>query len=53
MADFSLTTLFVAPVGQTTVPSSGSTQDLTAGQLGIFLQDYTAATAGNIAASDY
>lgn len=53
MADFSLTTLFVAPVGQTTVPSTGSTQDLTAGQIGIFLQDYTAGTAGNIAASDY
>lgn len=53
MADFSLTTLFVAPVGQTAVPSTGSTQDLTAGQIGVFLQDYTAGTAGNIAASDY
>ena len=53
MADFSLTTLFVVPVGQTTVPSSGSTQDLTAGQVGIFRSDYTLATAGNIAASPY
>jgi len=53
MADFSLTTLFVVPVGQTTVPSSGSTQDLTAGQVGIFLNDYSAATAGNIAAAPY
>jgi len=31
MADFSLTTLFVVPVGQSAVPSSGSTQDLTPG----------------------
>lgn len=53
MADFSLTTLFVAPVGQTALPSSGSTQDLTAGQLGVFLHDYTLATAGNIAAGKY
>jgi hypothetical protein len=53
MADFSLTTLFVVPVGQTTVPSSGSTQDLTAGQVGIFLNDYSAATAANIAAAPY
>jgi len=53
MADFSLTTLFVVPVGQTTLPSSGSTQDLTAGQVGIFKNDYTVATAGNIAAAPY
>ena len=53
MADFSLTTLFVVPVGQTSLPSSGSTQDLTAGQVGIFRSDYTIATAGNIAASPY
>jgi hypothetical protein len=53
MADFSLTTLFVVPVGQTALPSSGSTQDLTAGQLGIFRNDYTLATAGNIAAAPY
>ena len=51
--DFSLTTLFVAPVGQTELPSSGSTQDLTAGQLGVFRNDYTVATAGNIAAAPY
>jgi hypothetical protein len=53
MADFSLTTVFVVPVGQTTVPSSGSTQDLTAGTVGIFRNDYSAATAANIAASPY
>jgi hypothetical protein len=52
MADFSLTTLFVSPVGNT-IPSSGSTQDLTPGQFGIFKNDYTAATAGNIAAAPY
>ena len=45
MADFSLTTLFVVPVGQTAVPSSGSTQDLTAGQVGIFDQNYATVTA--------
>ena len=32
MADFSLTTLFVVPVGNT-LPSSGSTQNLAAGQV--------------------
>ena len=42
MADFSLTTLFVVPVGQTTFPSSGSTQDLTPGQVGFFYPDYSA-----------
>jgi len=52
MADFSLTTLFVVPVGNT-LPSSGSTQNLTAGQFGIFKSDYTVATSGNIAASPY
>lgn len=53
MADYSLTTLFVVPVSRTSLPSSGSTQDLTAGQVGIFLNDYSAATAQNIAAAPY
>ena len=53
MADFSLTTVFVAPVAQTALPSSGSTQNLTAGQLGLFRNDYSVATAGNIAAAPY
>lgn len=53
MADFSLTTLFVVPVGQTALPSSGSTQDLTAGKFGIFKNDYSVATAANIAAAPY
>jgi hypothetical protein len=52
MADFSLTTLFVVPVGNT-LPSSGSTQDLTPGQVGIFKNDYTVATSGNVAAAPY
>lgn len=51
--DFSLTTLFVAPVGQTVLPSSGSTQDLTPGQIGVFRNDYSLATAGNIAAAPF
>jgi len=52
MADFSLTTLFVVPVGNT-LPSSGSTQDLTAGQVGFFTNTYAVANAGNIAAAPY
>ena len=53
MADFSLTTVFVVPVAQTALASSGSTQDLTAGLLGLFRNDYSVATAGNIAAAPY
>jgi len=52
MADFSLTTVFVVPVGET-IANSGSTQDLTAGKVGFFRSDYTVATSGNIAASPY
>ncbi len=53
MADFSLTTLFVVPVGNT-LPSSGSTQDLTAGQFGIFTNTYAADNVGTaIAAAPY
>lgn len=53
MSDFSLTTLFVVPVGQTALPSAGSTQDLTAGQVGFYASDYTLATAANVAATKY
>ena len=53
MADFSLTTLFVVPVGQAALPSSGSTQDLSAGTVGIFRSDYSLATTANIAAKPY
>jgi len=41
MADFSLTTVFVVPVG-TSIASSGSTQDLVAGRVGFFDKDYQA-----------
>ena len=44
MADFSLTTVFVVPVSQTTLPTGSSTQDLTAGQVGIFDNNYVADT---------
>ena len=52
MADFSLTTLFVVPVG-VSIANSGSTQDLAAGEVGFFKSDYTIANAGNIASSPY
>jgi hypothetical protein len=53
MADFSLTTLFVVPVGNT-LPSSGSTQNLTAGRFGIFTNTYAADNVGTaIAAAPY
>ena len=55
MADFSLTTLFVVPVGQDTIPSSGSisTQDLDPGQVGIFSSKYLAVDATDIADLPY
>ena len=53
MADFSLTTLFVVPVGQTSLPSSGSTQNLTAGQVGFFNSDYTTVPVGDSATGKY
>jgi hypothetical protein len=43
MADFSLTTLFVVPIGQIALPTPGSaTQALTAGEVGIFDNAYEA-----------
>lgn len=52
MADFSLPRLYVVPVGNT-LPSSGSTDALTPGKFGIFLNTYAIANAGNIAAAPY
>ena len=52
MADFSLTTLFVVPVDET-IASAGSTQDLTAGQVGFFSQAYVVLDDTDIAAADY
>lgn len=49
--DFSLTTLFVATSG--TLASSGSTQNLAGGQMGVFGPDYTILNTGNIAAAKY
>ena len=53
MADFSLTTVFVVPVGQAALPSSGSTQNLTAGQVGIFNNLYATVDATDIADFPY
>jgi len=51
--DFSLTTLFVVPVGNS-LPTVGSTESLTAGQFGIFKdRARTAATAGNIGSASF
>lgn len=50
--DFSLTTLFVVPVGNT-VPVAGSTENLAAGNTGVFLNDYSLATAANVANAEY
>ena len=48
MADFSLTTLFVVPAAQTSLPTGSSTQDLTPGQVGIFTNAYVGtATPGS------
>ena len=52
MSDFSLTSLFVVPVGNT-LPTSGTTSDLTAGQVGFYRNDYSVANSGNIAAAPY
>ena len=52
MADFSLTTMYVVSPGNT-IPTTGSTENLTGTQFGIFRNDYSVATAANIAASKY
>ena len=49
---FSLTTLFVIPTGNT-LPTTGSTNNLTPGQFGIYLPDYTPATVGTIGSAKY
>jgi len=53
MSEYSLTNVFVVPVGNT-LPVAGSTQNLTAGQFGVFKDDArTIATNGNIAVASY
>lgn len=51
--DYSLTTLFVAPVGQTTLPNTGSTDALTPGQIGFYSPTYATVAAGGMAAIPY
>lgn len=50
--DFSLTHLIVVP-STNTLPTSGSTQNLAPGQVGVFLPNYTPATTANIAGQPY
>lgn len=50
--EFALTSLFVVPVGNS-LPTSGSTQNLSDGQVGFFGPDYSALTAASIAAQKY
>lgn len=53
MSEYSLTTLFVVPVGNV-LPTTGSTQNLTAGQFGVFKDDArTIANNGNIATAKF
>jgi hypothetical protein len=51
--DFSLVTLFVVPTSQSSLPTTGSTQDLTAGQVGFFSPSYATVTAGTIPNQKY
>ena len=51
--DFSLTSVFVVPVGNT-LPTTGSSENLTNGQFGVFKdRSWTAATAGNISTASF
>jgi len=51
--DFSLTTVVVVPAGVTPNPTTDYTQDLLAGEVGLFGKDYKAVDAGTIAAQPY
>ena len=51
--DFSLTTVVVVPVGGTPSPVTDSTQDLLAGEVGLFGKDYVGVSAATIAAQPY
>lgn len=50
--DFSLTTLFVVPAGNT-LPTTGNSSALVPNRLGVYKDDNAAATVGNIATSKY
>lgn len=53
MSDFSLTTLFVVPTTQTALASTGSTNNLLPGQLGVFTDAYVSVPGGSTIASPY
>lgn len=50
--DFSLPRLFVVP-SPNTIPTTGTTQNLTPNQFGVFLPSYTPAAAGTSAAANF
>lgn len=50
--DNNLTTLFVVPTSNT-LPTTGSTQNLSAAQFGIFLPDDSTATVGNVGTAKF
>ena len=52
MADQALTTLFVVPTANS-LPTNGSTNNLTSGQFGIFMPDNSPATAGTVGNAKY
>lgn len=52
MSTFALTTAFVVPPSNT-LPTTGSTQNLTSQQLGVFLPNYAPATASTIGSASY
>lgn len=52
MADQSLTTLFVVPTANT-LPTTGSTNNLTSGQFGVFLPSNAPATVSTVGSASY
>lgn len=52
MSEFSITTLMVS-TGNGVLPTTGSTDTLAAGKIGVFNPDYTLATSGTIATKPY
>jgi len=52
MSDFALTFLYVVP-STNSIPTTGSTDTLTAGQTGIYLPTYAAGTAGTVPSVAY
>ena len=50
--NYQLTNVFVSPVSNS-LPTTGTTANLTANQLGVYLPNLTPATSGNAAAAEY